>query len=165
MSDPVARAPTRLGATLAVLAGVLGVAVAAVGGLYPVTAAIAGTAALAAGVRRGRRRDLAVGAVLLALAAVLLGAFDAGPLPALAVAAAALFAWDVGENALSLGEQLGVEARTRDAELVHAAASAGVLALAGAAVYGVALGGFGGRPVGALVALLVGALVLAWTLR
>ncbi|WP_435098362.1 DUF7519 family protein [Halarchaeum sp. P4] len=165
MSDAVDRSPSDVGAALAVFAGVVCVAVATTGGLYAVSAALAGTVGLALGVRRGRRRYLGFGTAALALAAVLLGAFGAGPLPALVTAAAALFAWDVGENAVSLGEQLGSRAETRDAELVHAAASAAVLTLSAAVVYAVALVGFGGRPVVALVGMLVGALLLVWTLR
>jgi len=79
---------------------------------------------------------VALGAGLVFASAI--GAADWGvdPLLVLGAGAAALFVWDVGENAAGLGRQLGRRAETSRGEFVHGGASALV---AGGAV-GVAYG-------------------------
>lgn len=88
-------------------------------------------------VREGwARRLVSLGTALLvcnvALSALVHGA-DA--LPLLAAFVASVLAWDVGEHAINVGEQLGAGARTWPVELGHAGATAGF----GAAAAGVAL--------------------------
>jgi hypothetical protein len=82
---------------------------------------------------------------------------------ALVVAAAAtLLAWDVSENAVSMGGQIGSDetAATSRAEFVHAGMSGGVAVTAVVVVLGVARLGIDGLPFAALVALLVAAVTL-----
>jgi len=76
------------------------------------------------------------GAALLFVAA--LGAADAGvgPLLTLVAGAAALFVWDVGENGVEVGRQLGREAETSRGEFVHSGASALVAGGAVAVAFG-----------------------------
>ena len=75
---------------------------------------------------------------------------------------ATIIAWDTAENAVSVGGQLGVHrgASTARAELAHV----GVAAVVGVVAVGVILGvvrlGVDGLPFGALLALLVGSLIL-----
>ncbi|QLH82006.1 DUF7519 family protein [Halosimplex pelagicum] len=76
-----------------------------------------------------------------------------------------IVAWDVGENAISLGEQIGSQTRTRRTEVVHASASALVGVLAGGFGYLAYQVSSSGYPAAALVLLLVGAVVLLWTIR
>lgn len=66
------------------------------------------------------------GATMLFVAAVA-GAFAGAPAPAVFVAmAAAIAVWDVGEYAVSFGEEVGQAASTRSVEAVHAFATVGV---------------------------------------
>ena len=167
MTEPssVDRSPARLGVTLAAVAGLLATVGCLFGGAAPALAALVGTGLVAGGAAAGRRGTLALGVGLVVTGAAAAGYVAASSLPALLAGAAALFAWDVGENAISVGEQLGADAPTRDLEVVHASASAAVLGASAVAVAVVAGLGFGGRPVAALCGLLVGGLALAWTLR
>ena len=162
---PIDRSPTRLGVALAVGAGLLGSAAAVFGGGLPALVALFGTAVVGVGGYVGDRRALGLGASGVVAAALATGFVSGTPLPALVAGAAGLLAWDVGENAISVGERLGSTAPTRDLELVHAAASACLLVVAATVVALVARVGLGGRPVVAVFALLVGALAIAWTLR
>lgn len=125
-----------------------------------------GVAALAAGVaplRSGwERRFVALGAVGLVIGVIASGVVrGSGEAALLAAIVLAVVAWDAGEGAISLGEQVGRAARTRTVVLVHAAASAvvgTVGALLAAAVYGV---GVTGLPLAGLAALLGSVLALA----
>jgi hypothetical protein len=158
------RSPTRLGASLALLAGLFGVLGTGLGVLAAAAPGLAGLLVLGAGLYRGSRRLVSAGAVVLLLG-VLLAGIGGGPPAGLVVGTlGALLAWDYGENAITLGEQLGREADTRRAELVHAAAALGVGAVGSGVVYGVYLAASGGRPVTALVFLLIGVVLLAGAL-
>ncbi len=79
---------------------------------------------------------VALGAGLLFVGAI--GAGDVGlhPLLTLGAGAAALFVWDVGENATGLGRQLGTAAETSRGEFVHSGASALVAGSAVLVAYG-----------------------------
>ncbi|SEP30646.1 hypothetical protein SAMN04487948_14017 [Halogranum amylolyticum] len=86
-------------------------------------------------VDRRSRQLLKVGSVLLFFSVLLGGLVALGPLSTLLVGAvAALLVWDLGENAVAVGEQLGRNAPTRRLELTHLAASllvGGVAVIAG----------------------------------
>lgn len=155
------RSPSTLGATLALVAGLFSVLGA---GLEVPTAAapgLAGLLVLAGGLYRGSRRALTGGVVVLAGGVLVAGVGGGSPAGLLFGTLAALLAWDLGENAITTGEQLGRAADTRRAELVHAAASLSVGAVGSGVAYGIYLGATGGQPVTALVFLLVGAVLLA----
>ena len=78
---------------------------------------------------------------------------------------ATVLAWDFGEQAISVGEQLGREADTTQLEITHAAGSTVVGVGAGALGYGIYLVSSGGQPVPTLVFLLLAAVVLTSALR
>lgn len=131
-----------------------------------IATAVGGVALLGWGVYSGSRKFVSGGAFVLFLG-VLLGSLGGTPLALLPLlgAAGSVVAWDVGENAISVGRQLGSESDTRRAELFHAGASAAVGltgALVGFVVYRIA---WGGQPLLALVALLVAGLFLLLALR
>lgn len=65
----------------------------------------------------------AIGSGLLFLAALAGTAADVAPFVTFLCVGAALLVWDLGENAVSLGRQLGVDAETRRGEVVHATGS------------------------------------------
>jgi len=83
----------------------------------------------------------------------------------LACTVGTVVAWDVATNAVELGEQMGREADTTRAEVTHALATTGVGVVLAATSYGVYVLSGGGQPVGAVIALLVGALALLSALR
>lgn len=155
-------APARLSAGLAIAAA--GVSVAAAGPAGAPLGAL-GVVLIAAGVLRGARAAVTVGA-LLAVGGVLAAGLASAPVPGLLVGtAAAVLAWDLGEQAINVGEHLGRVASTRRLELVHAA-NGTLVAVAGIAVgYGIFLVAAGRQPVPALVVLLAAGLALAAALR
>lgn len=161
----VDRSPTRLGSAVALGAALLVVAVAAV---HPVslTAAGLGVAVLAAGLLgEGSRRRVSIGA-----GATLVGALLAGglaPVPAgllLPAVAAALVAWDVGQNAVGLGQQIGAGPRSGRAELLHVMASLAAATVVSGLSYAVYRLVGGGSPVTAIALLVGGAVLLTWGL-
>lgn len=159
----VDHSPARLSSGLSVGAG--GVAVAAAGTSLGGAIGSAGLVLLAVGAILGTRRAVTIGALTAFGGVVASGALGAGPEPTLIGTAAAVLAWDFGEQAINLGEQLGREARTRNAELVHAANSTLVGVVGVTIGYGLFLAAAGGQPVTALVVLLAAALLIAAALR
>jgi hypothetical protein len=159
----VDRSPARLSAALA-LGGVLVALAASAVSVLALLVGGGGVVAVAVGVLRGSRAALGVGVAGLFAGALLAGVLGGGPVRLLVAVAATAFAWDAGENAIGVGEQLGRAADTARAELVHAGASAGLLTTAaGVGLLAFALAG-GGSPL-ALVALLLGAVLLVAALR
>ena len=122
--------------------------------------------AMAAGVapvRRGwERRLIATGTGLIFVAVVTSGVVQTVELwPLLVAGAATIVAWDLAENAVSLGNQVGEDARTLRAELGHGAATGLVAGGAILLVYAVQSLEVDGLPFAALAALLVAGVVLA----
>lgn len=127
--------------------------------------AAAGYATFASGALTGSRRLLVVGAGALFVGVVAGTMGRTAPLLPLLGTAAVVVAWDVGEHSIGLGEQVGRDAPTGRAELVHAAASGAVgLAgtVAGMAIYRLA---WAGQPPAALVLFLAGGALLILALR
>jgi len=157
--------PTRLGVALSLsLAGVATLALVA-GSPTGVIAGVLGTALLAPGLLRGQRRLVDLAAAVLVVGVAVVGVEGASPVPLVVAAGASVAAWDVGENAISVGEQLGRAADTRRAELVHAG---GTVALAG----GVTVVGVAGfrlttttQPVTTVAVLVIAVLALTAALR
>ncbi|WP_276272942.1 DUF7519 family protein [Haloarcula litorea] len=142
-----ATAPLSAGRRAALLAGLAGVVLVGLG-VSPLRGRLA-------------RRLLSAGLGALVVAVALDGVFQrTTPLPLLVATAAGVVAWDTGEHAVGLGEQLRTDAATRRVELLHAAGSAGY----GAALVGVALllfeRGPTGLPLATLLLVLAGAVVL-----
>ncbi|QLG29053.1 hypothetical protein HUG10_16570 [Halorarum halophilum] len=155
-------------------AGVWGAALAALAGtsalaLYsPVGAGIGavGVVLVVAGLLRPSRRVLGAGAVAIVCAVLAASAFDgAGVGASLAGTVAAAVAWDLGEHALGLGEQLGRETDVTRNVAVHTGASVAVGAVGAGVAFGTYSAATGGQPVVALVFLLVGAVLLASAVR
>lgn len=161
----VDRRPARLGTALSLSAAFLAVGATAFASAQALAVAGAGVPVLAVGLVRGSRRAVTAGAALT-FVGLLFGGMVGLPAPPLLVGVtAAVVSWDVGENAISVGEQLGREAHTASAELAHAAVSAVVGAVAagfGFAVY--SLSG-GGLPLATLAFMLVAAVALGAALR
>jgi hypothetical protein len=120
-------------------------------------------AAGVAPVRRGwERRLAATGTGLVFLSVVVGGLVQSTDLwPLLVAGAATIVSWDVSEHAVSLGYQVGEDARTFRAELVHALATVVVAGAAILAVYVVRGLGVSELPFAALAALLLAGVALA----
>lgn len=120
-------------------------------------------AAAVAPVRRGwERRLVATGTGLVFVTVVVSGVVQGTELwPLLVAGAATIVAWDVAENAVSLGYQVGEDARTRRAELTHGFATTLVAGAAILAAYVVQSLGVTGLPFAALAALLLAGVALA----
>jgi hypothetical protein len=143
------------------------VAVVAVGLAAPLGGAVAtlSVVALAVGLVRSSRAWLSRAAVVGVGGVLVAGVRGGGPEALLVGLLGTVLAWDVADNAVGLGAQLGRETDTRRVEAVHTAGSL-VVGAAGAAVgYGVFLVAAGGQPVAALVLLVVGVVALAAALR
>lgn len=154
------RSPAVLSTALAIGAGVVSLLGSALGSLVGVAPAAVGLLVLSVGLVRASRGVLTVGAGLLFLGVLLAGAAGAGPEPLVIGTLGAVLAWDVGENGIGIGAQLGRAADTRRVELVHAASSLVVGAVTAALGYGVYLAAASGQPLTALVFLLFGATLL-----
>lgn len=120
----------------------------------------AGLVVLGLGLLAGSRRAVTAGSGLLFAGVLLAGVNGAAPEPLLVGTVGAVVAWDVADNAISVGTQLGRAANTRNAELVHAASSLAVGGVTAGFGYGVYLAAAAGQPLTALVFLLLGAVVL-----
>ncbi|WP_233203992.1 DUF7519 family protein [Halegenticoccus soli] len=159
------RSPAVVSSALALLAGTVGLAATAFGSAAALAPGTLGIAAVAVGVIRGSRRALLVGSGALFGGVLLAGASGAGPEPLFVGTLGAVLAWDVGENGIGIGEQLGRAAETARAELVHAAAGLLVGAFATVVGYGAYVAAAGGQPIAALVFLLFGVVALVSALR
>lgn len=158
--------PARLSGALSLAAGA--VAVAAIGTLgtpLATAGAAAGLPVLLVGVGRGSRRAVSIGSFLTFTGVLAAGIWDAPPEPLLVGAVATVLAWDLGEQAINVGEQLGRAAKTDRGELVHAASATVVGTVAIAVGYGIFHLATGGRPLAALFLLLVAAIALAEAIR
>lgn len=165
MSERIDRSPARFTSTLSVLAATVATVLVGLGGTFGLLAGILGLLALTGGVVRGSRRAVTLGGVALFVGVLAAGVGNAGPEPLLFGTAAAVLAWDFGEHAITVGEQLGRAAPTERGELAHAAASTFVATSAIAAGYLVYGAATGGQPMAALVLLLVAAVALVSALR
>jgi hypothetical protein len=144
--DPVEvdHRPARLSGTLAVVAAALAALSAAAASQTGLVVGLASVALVAVGVAVGGLRTLGLGAAG-AFVAALLGGVDGASAPlVVAGVVGALLAWDLGEQAVNVGQQVGRSAPTRRGELGHAAASVAVgatAAVGAVSVYRVATGG------------------------
>lgn len=159
------RSPARVSQLLSIIAASVAVGASALFGGVGALGGILGLLFVAVGVVRGSRRLVTVGSFVLLLG-ILAGSLVAAP-PELLIpgAIATVLAWDFGEQAINVGEQLGREADTQTLEVMHAASSTVIGITAGGVGYGMYLAGSGGQPVTALVLLLIAALALTSALR
>ncbi|WP_238392128.1 DUF7519 family protein [Halorussus amylolyticus] len=165
MTAEIDRSPALLSAALSVSVAAISAGTTAFTSSVGLAVGGAGFVLVAAAVVRGSRRAVTLGAT-----ALLVGALAGGLTTALAHlllpgVIAAVLAWDFGEQAINVGEQLGREADTAQLEATHAAASTVVGVGGGGLGYAIYLGSSGGQPVTALVFLLVAVVVLTSALR
>jgi len=106
---------TAIPATIAILATAVAIPAAVL--------ALLGASLMIVGVRRGNRRLHTMGAAASFAGVLFATALGAAPALALLGGACAVLAWDAGEHAIGLGQQVGRDADARRAVLVHTGAS------------------------------------------
>jgi hypothetical protein len=114
----------------------------------------------------GSRRWVSLGVTSIFIAILLAGALGATTPLTVVVGGVAMFvAWDVGQHAVTIGEQFGRGVPTRRGEIVHAAASSLVGVLGAGISYGVYVFGTGDQPALAVILMILGVVGLVWALR
>lgn len=152
--------PPRVDLALSLVAALGVVAAISTTAVLPVAVATGGLLLFAIGLLWRSRTWLSGGALALFGGAVTAALVASRPLPVLLGGAAAMLAWDVGERALTLGEQLGRAGATRRLRVARTGSSATVGALGVGTGYAVLTVGAGSIPLLALVALLLGTVVV-----
>ena len=157
--------PAPVSAALALVAAAIGAVMATAAVPLAGVAGVLGLVFVAVGVVRGRVASVTLGSVGLLVGAILAGMGGSGIVPILGIVLTAALAWDLGEQAINVGEHVGRESQTARGELVHAGLSlaVGLVAAGGAAAIYVAAAG--GLPTVALVVLVVAAVLLTAALR
>ncbi|WP_317175772.1 DUF7519 family protein [Halomontanus rarus] len=162
----VDHAPTAVSSTAAIIAAVVAAITSAPFALLALPLGIGGAGIVAAGLRLGGKREwVTLGAGALFLSILVAGGFGT-PVEFLLVSTiSTLLAWDFGQNAISLGEQIGRHSRTKRNEVIHASASLVVALLSSAFGYLVYTNAGSGRPVASLTMLVLGVVLLIWAIR
>ena len=162
----VTHSPARFSSALAVAAGLLA---ALAGGLVSGMAlaiGLFGLGGIAAGLFALDSQRFVSAGTALVFVAVLLGGVLGNPAELVLLATlATIVAFDLGQNAFSVGAQLSDETDTRRGELVHAATTVAIGTLASAGVYAVYLVSASGQAVATLAFLLLGAVLLVWAVH
>lgn len=159
------RAPVGLSSVLAIAASAIAAVAASEGNTAGGALAGLGVVLIALGVLRGSRGAVHAAGLALLGGIVLGGSGDASELWILVATVAAVLAWDVGQNAIGLGEQLGRNADTARAELAHAAGTVTVGASTAGLAYVLYLFAGTNQPLSAIVVLLVAVAFLLGVLR
>jgi len=159
----VNRVPPRTSTIIALVAALI-VCVTALRSIGFVPAGL-GLAIMGAGLAGGRRSLVTVGAAGQLVALFITGAAGVGTARVLVGIAAGVVAWDVAQHAVGLGEQIGRDAPSRRAELVHAGTSLGVAASTAGIAYLLFVAAAGNQPTTALVALLLAVVLIVLALR
>ena len=165
MTREIDRSPARLSSALSLTAGAVAWATSALTGALTLAAGGAGFLVLLVGVVVGSRRGVTLGSAALLAGALAGGLTSGAPYLLLPGVMAGVLAWDLGEQAINVGEQLGRAADTTQLEVTHAAASSVVAVGGGGLGYAIYLFASGGQPMAALVFLLVAAVALTSALR
>ncbi|WP_323172412.1 hypothetical protein [Natrialba sp. PRR66] len=114
-----------------------------------------GVAVLAAGLYWAHPRTIDIGALVLLVGLIVAGARSPLVEPLVVGTVATVLAWDLGHSGLTLGTQLGRDARTIRLELVQLGSSLLVGLLSGTIGYAVYTAGTGNLPASTIVLLLV----------
>lgn len=165
MTDLATDRPTRIGAVLALGAGLMG----ALGvGMYSLSAlgvGVMGVLVLAIGLLLPRPGMMSLGATVV-FAGAIVGAMSDVPIGGVLVATiGAVLAWDLAHNAASHGRQVGAAARTTDPEALHAAGTFGAGILSAGVAYAGYRAAAGGQPSMAVGILLFGCIVAVFAFR
>jgi hypothetical protein len=165
-SVEIDNSPTKISSYGAIVAAFVAALTSAPFALLALPLGLGGVGIVAAGVfLRYNRTWVTLGAASLFLSVIISGGFGA-PVEFLLVSTiGTMLAWDLGQNAISLGEQMGRHTNTRRNEVIHASFNTVVAMLAMGVGYGIYSVASGGQPVAALTMLLFGSIFLVWAIR
>lgn len=128
--------------------------------IYTLVAGAVGIGLLLISVIRGSSRIFTIGIAMLFGGIVIAGMIGMAPMFLLVAAFLVAIVWDVGQNGFTIAEEVGKGVPTLRIELIHLISSIVVLVAGVSIGYAVFLTVSGGQPAIALVALLVGVVVL-----
>ena len=162
----VDHSPARASSIAAVGAALVAALTSAPFSILALPVGFGGVAIVAGGLfLKGNRSWVTIGSAGLFLSALISGGFGT-PIEILIVSmAATLLAWNLGQHAIGLGEQLGRNVETSRNEAIHGSAALIVSLLAAGLGYLVYSSVSGGKPVAALGVVLLGTVFLVWTIR
>jgi hypothetical protein len=163
----VIHGPPRLSQGIALAAMLVGIVLTAPFTALSVLFGISGAVIVAAGILYSHSTGwLTLGTGIALLGAVTAGAYGAVPVEFMLIGVTTLIvAWDVGQHGISLGRQIGRQADTRRAELVHAASTVLVIGVFSALAYLVHLSGLRDRPAPAVAVVIIGIVFMMWLFR
>lgn len=159
--------PARIGQGITIGAALIGVVLSAPFTILALPFGIAGLAIAAISMTYNPSKGwLSIGTALMFSGVLISGAF--GVLPAeiiLLSVASIIVAWDAGQHAISLGNQIGRSSQSHRNQLVHTAATVLGITIASGALFTVYVIGGDGYPAPAVGVIIVGIVVAAWVLR
>lgn len=162
----VTHSPAKLSSVLAVVAALLAILTSGLVSLLALLFGFVGLIGVASGLFvLESRRAVMIGGGIIFVSVFASGLLGNTPLFLMVSAIATILTFDLGQNAFSVGAQMSAETRTQRGELVHAASSLIVGSIAAVVSYGIYLVAASGQPIGALVFVLLTALVLIWAIR
>lgn len=158
------RRPSRVNAICALFAALGAATLVGIGARVALLGAVTGVVALTAGLVTRSRSWLSVGALGLLVGVLVASLLDVDVLKVVVGAALTLIAWDLGENAVGIGAQVGRRASTARVEVVRV----GISSVVGTVAAGLALlvgSSFGSLPLSSLVIALAAGVILFAALR
>lgn len=166
LAVPVRHGPARLSSALAIGAAILAVLASAPASIVALVLGVFGLLAVLVGLLALESRRLTAIGTGIVFAGVVASGLSGGTTWLLALAAlATILAFDLGQNAFSVGTQLSTSTETWRGEVVHAAgsvAAGAVTVIVALAIYGVA---GGEQSPAALAFVLLAVIVLVWAIR
>lgn len=159
--------PPRSGQAIALIAGFVGVALTAPFTVLALPFGLAGLALVGLSVSYSPSKGWAsLGTALMLIAALISGAFGVVPPAVLLLGIAAIFvSWDASQHAVSLGNQVGRQTRTRRNQMVHSAGTILGLSIASGVLFGVYAIAGDNHPGPAVALIIIGIVLAAWLLR
>lgn len=162
----VSHSPATISSVVAVAAGLMAVLASGLFSILALGLGLFGLAGIAAGLFVVEsKRAVDAGSAIVFLAVIVSGIYGNTAPFLLLGALGTILAFDMGNNAFSVGGQLSEQTRTQRGELAHVAASVAFGAIAAGLAYAVYLVGAGGQSVAVLAGLLLGALLLVWAIH
>lgn len=156
----ITRKPTVRSSVVAGAAALVAVVAAGIGATGGLAFAAFGLVVFAVGLLIGHDRGVDAGAFALFFGVGVGGLQTTTVEPTVVGTVATVVAWDVAHGAIDLGDQLGREAETSRLEAVQVVSSLLVGLLSGTAGYAVYVVGGEGRPIAAVVLLVVAAVLI-----
>lgn len=162
----VTHEPARLSSGLAVGCGLLAVLTSAPATILALLIGVFGLAGLAAGQFVFQsRRAAGVGTALIFVGVVVSGVLGNSEVLVTVSTLATVLAFDLSQNAFSVGAQLSSATDTTRGEIIHAAASFFVGSIAIVVAFAIYFVVGGGQPIAALAFVLLAAIILSWSVR